>query len=222
MRTVFIAARLLVAVAIVAAIVAQLIASASFVGPDGRPDTAPVVVNFFSYFTIDSNTLSAVVLVVGAIALLRGAGPVELRGLTVARVAVTTYMIITGVVYNLLLRGNLVQGATIAWSNEILHVVAPVYLVLDWAFAPGRHSLSRRDAIPTLAFPAIWVVYTLVRGPFATNAYVDAPYWYPYPFINPVTSAGGYTSVAAYVVGIGVVTILLAFSLGWTTRRRPA
>ncbi len=222
MRKVLIVARLLVAVAVVAAIVAQLMASVSFVGPNGLPDTAPVVVNFLSYFTIDSNALSAVVLVVGAFALMRGASQIEPRGLTVARVAVTTYMIITGVVYNLLLRGTLEQGATIAWSNEILHVVAPVYLVLDWAFAPGRHPLSQRDAIAALAFPVVWVVYTLVRGPFATNPYVDASYWYPYPFINPFTSSGGYTSVAAYVVGIGVVTILLAFGLAWTTRRRPA
>ena len=222
MRTVLIVSRLVVALAIVAAIVAQLMASVSFVGPNGRPDPAPVVVNFLSYFTIDSNTLSAVVLVISAIALLRGAGPVEARGLTVARVAVTTYMIITGVVDNLLLRGTLAQGATLPWSNEILHVVAPIYLALDWAFAPGRHPLSRRDAIATLAFPVVWVIYTLVRGPFATNPYVDPPYWYPYPFINPVTSAGGYTSVAAYVAGIGVVTILLALSLGWTTRRRLA
>lgn len=222
MRTLFITARLLMAAVIVAAIVAQLMASVSFDGPNGPPDTAPVVVNFLSYFTIDSNALSAVVLVVGAITMLRGAGPVEPRSLTVARVAVTTYMIITGAVYNLLLRGTLEQGATVAWSNEVLHVVAPAYLVLDWAFAPGRHPLSHRDAIAALAFPVVWVVYTLVRGPFATNPYVDATYWYPYPFINPFTSAGGYASVAAYVLGIGVVTILLAIGLGWTTRRRPA
>ena len=222
MRTVFVAARLMMAAAIVAAIVVQLIASVSFDGPQGPPDTWPLIVNFFSYFTIDSNTLSALVLVAGAISLMRSVGGVEHRGLTVARVAVTTYMIITGVVYNLLLRESLEQGATVAWSNEVLHVVAPIYLVLDWAFAPGRHPLGRRDAVATLAFPTVWVLYTLVRGPFATNPFVNVGYWYPYPFINPVTSAGGYASVAAYVVGIAVVTILLAFGLGWTTRRRTA
>lgn len=218
---VFIPARLIVATAIVAAVVVQLVASLSFLGPKGRPDVAPVVVNYLSYFTIDSNTLAAIVLVVSAIMLARTA-PVEPRGLTMARVAVTTYMVITGVVYNLLLRGSLEQGATVAWSNEILHLVAPLYLVLDWAFAPGRQRLSWRDAVPALAFPTVWVVYTLVRGPFATNPYVEAAYWYPYPFLNPVTSTGGYATVAAYVLGIAVITILLAVSLAWTTRRRPA
>lgn len=218
MRRLLVATRLIVAVSILAAIVAQLAASVSYAGPNGRPKTWPVVVNFLSYFTIDSNTLSAIVLVVGAITL-RRAGLVEPRGVTVARVAVTTYMIITGAVYNGLLRGHLVQGATIAWSNEILHVVAPAYLVLDWLIAPGRRPLSRRDALLTLAFPAVWVVYTLVRGPFATNPYLESPSWYPYPFIDPVTSTGGYASVLAYVVGIGLVTVLLALALAWTSRR---
>ncbi len=220
-RTVLISARLLIAAAIVAAIAAQLIASLSFVGLRGRPDRAPVIVNYLSYFTIDSNTLAAIVLVVSAVMLARGSRA-EPRALTVARVAVTTYMIITGVVYNLLLRGSLEQGATVAWSNEILHLVGPLYLVLDWTFAPGRHRLSWGDAVPALVFPTVWVAYTLIRGPFATNPYVDAAYWYPYPFLNPVTSTGGYASVAAYVLGIAVVTILLAVGLAWTTRRRPA
>ena len=53
--------------------------------------------NFFSFFTIESNILTAIVLGVGALRDPRGHGWQLFRG------AVTLYMTITGIVYNLLL-----------------------------------------------------------------------------------------------------------------------
>ncbi len=158
----------------------------------------------------DSNTISAVILLAGAAILARGVGR-EPRGFTVARMAVATYMIITGVVYNLLLRSSLAQGATVAWSNEVLHVVAPVYLALDWFLARGRNPMTRRDALLALVFPVIWLVYTMVRGPSATDPYTTNTYWYPYPFLNPVTSAGGYAQVSGFIVGIALVVVAVAY-----------
>ena len=61
----------------------------------------------------------------------------EPRGIAIALACVTTYMIVTGIVYNTLLRGvELPQGVTVWWSNEILHVVAPLLLLADLFFAP--------------------------------------------------------------------------------------
>lgn len=218
MRTAALTGRILVAVAILAAIVAQLDSSIAFAAQDGPGDTTNVVVNFLSYFTVDSNLLSVVVLLAGAVRLLRRRP--ESPTFTTVRLAVTTYMVITGVVYNVLLRGYLVQGAVVLWSNEILHVVGPLYLLLDWLFAPGRTSLRSRQALPALIFPLIWLVYTLIRGPFAADPFRPTDYWYPYPFLNPVTSAGGYGGVAAYSVGIAAAVILVAMGLAWTSRRR--
>lgn len=217
MRLTALIGRTVVALAIIAAIVAQLDSSIAFAARDGQGDTANVVVNFLSYFTVDSNTLSAVVLLCGAVLLARGRP--ESRTFSVVRLAVTTYMVITGVVYNLLLRGFLVQGATVLWSNEVLHVIGPLYLLLDWLFAPGRTRLQSRDALPALVFPAVWLAYTLLRGPFATDPFRPTDYWYPYPFLNPVTSAGGYGSVAAYSVGIAIAVVLVAMGLAWVSRR---
>lgn len=217
MRTAALIGRTVVAIAIIAAVVVQLDSSIAFAGRDGEPDTLDVVVNFLSYFTVDSNTLSAVLLLCSAVLLARGRA--EFRTFTVIRLAVTTYMVITGVVYNLLLRGFLVQGATVLWSNEVLHVIGPLYLLLDWLFAPGRTPLRSRDALPALIFPAVWLVYTLVRGPSAIDPFRPTDYWYPYPFLNPVTSTGGYAGVAAYSVGIAIAVVLVAMGLAWVSRR---
>jgi hypothetical protein len=62
-----------------------------------------------------------------------------------------------------------------------------------------------------LAYPVLYLVYSLVRG-----AFVD---WYPYPFINPVTS--GWPNL----IGIGFTIALGSLLLTWllvlrTTLRR--
>lgn len=221
LRSLWVTARLVVSIAIIAAIVAQLDSSISFANRNGRSEAANVVINYLSYFTIDSNSLTVMILVATAIRFARGEVS-ETSRLSVTRAAITTYMVITGVVYNVLLRASLPQGATVAWSNEILHVLGPVYLLLDWLLAPGRHALRWRDGLPALAFPTVWVIYTLVRGPLAHDPYTHANHWYPYPFLNPITSTGGYVTVTANILGIAAAVTLVALGLTWTSRRgRP-
>jgi hypothetical protein len=138
----------------------------------------------------------------------------------VTRAAVVSYMVVTGVVYNLLLRGiELPQGATLGWSNEIVHAVAPAYLLLDWILAPGRRAIPARRIGTILVYPLVWVVYTLVRAPFVTDQVYKTDYWYPYPFLNPNTSAQGHISVAFYVVLIAAVIGLTAAGVLWLSRR---
>ena len=210
MRIATIVLRLAAAAAIVAAIVGQLTLSVSNWTANGL-DTGAQLVNFFSFFTIDSNVLSVLVLVIGAIlAAKRKADP---GWFAVARGSVVTYMAVTGVVYNLLLRGiELPQGTTLAWSNEVLHVVAPIVLVLDWLLASGRIELATRQLGAIVAFPLVWTVYTLVRGPIVG--------WYPYPFLNPATSQNGYLSVSFYILLITVIIGLAGAGVIWVSKRR--
>jgi hypothetical protein len=218
MRLTFIAARVLIAIAIVAAIVAQLDTTINAANAESDlSQTGPVMANFFSYFTIDSNTLTVGVMLVAALVMVSGVRA-EPNGLTLARATVTTFMVITGVVYNLLLRGLPAENV-VGWSNEILHVVGPVYVLVDWFLAPGRARLAPRDVVAVMGFPLLWVTYTLIRGPFATDPFEGTSYWYPYPFLNPVTSTGGYWSVAAYIVAITVLFVAVGLALIWTSRR---
>ncbi len=218
--------RALTAALIVAAIVAQAVRTFTQAGDRGQ-DEATVVANFFSFFTILSNCAAAVVLgwAVGWTLRSRSRtmipdGPsgaprdvVEPRPLAVCLTAVSTYMIITGVVYNLLLRGvDLEPGTTVAWSNEVLHSAGPAFLALDVVLGPFRRRLDRRAVLATLAFPVVWIVYTLLRGPHVVNPRTGASWWYPYPFLDP-HSDGGWPSVwlhvAVIAAGIAAVALLV-------------
>ena len=219
-RALFIALRVIVAVAIIAAVVGQLLVSLDFWRDSGVTNIGSNVANFFSFFTVDANIASAVVLLIGAGLAVAGRST-DPDWFAVTRASVTTYMVVTGIVYNLLLRGiELPQGSTLGWSNEVLHVVAPVYLLVDWILAPGRRPLGAKRIWPILVFPIVWVVYTLVRGPLVVDQVFGNDFWYPYPFLNPNASANGYLSVTFYVVLIAAVIGLVAAGVLWISRRR--
>jgi len=221
MRAAFTVFRVIGAGAIVAAIVGQLITSRAFwTQQAGLTDISTQIVNFFSFFTIDSNVLTVVVFLIGAVCLIKGEVP-EPRWFTIGRASVTAYMATTGIVYNVLLRGiELPQGATLPWSNEVLHVVAPILMVVDWLFAPGRNRLEWKTIWVIVIFPLVWGLYTLVRGPLTFDAVTGNEYWYPYPFMNPNIAPEGYVSVAFYLVLIaGVIGGAGALAIKVTRQR---
>ncbi|GAA1055319.1 hypothetical protein GCM10017608_24400 [Agromyces luteolus] len=194
MRALFGVLRVVAAAAVIVAIVGQFVVSWSMV-----EDRAAFVVNFFSFFTILSNALTALVMLVGAwLAIARPADP---PWFDLVRACATTYMATTFVVYNLLLREiSLDQATTVPWSNEILHVWAPLYVVADWVLAPGRHRIPWQRLWTIALFPLAWAVYSLVRGGLIG--------WYPYPFLNPAQPAG-YGGVAVYVIAIAAFILLV-------------
>ena len=215
------------ALLILAAAIAQIVRTvqnALVAVPPATGDVPTVVANFLSFFTIQSNLASMVVLVIAAVwswTKGRDAGE-ESRGIAVALACVTTYMIVTGIVYNTLLRGvELPQGVTVPWSNEVLHVVAPLLLLADLLFAPKRRALPWSTAWIIVIYPVSWVVYTLVRAPLITAPATGAPYWYPYPFLDP-NLQGGWGGVVVYIVGIAVAIIGVGLLVVWVGRVRAA
>jgi hypothetical protein len=164
------------------------------------------VANFFSYFTVLSNVLCAFVLGVGAVLDPSSERWDRFRG------AVTTYMVITGIVYAVLLSNVDVQIQD-PWTNNALHRILPLVILLDWVLVPPRSRVGARDALWWLSFPVVYGVYSLIRGPM-----VD---WYPYPFLDP--RSGGYVSLSIGLVVLlgGFVLIALAVSsLGELAGRR--
>ncbi len=157
---------------------------------------------YFSYFTVQAMLMCVVVLAVGGHLAWRT--PRDTRLFTVVRVSVLAYAVITCVVYNVLLRDlpSTPGYAWPVWPNEVLHVWAPILLVLDWMFAPGRLALRLRAALWALSFPLLWLSFTMVRGSITG--------WWPYPFLD-LGGPNGLTGVLTYVVGIAVFIWLVAF-----------
>lgn len=206
-----------------AAIIAQLTLTMQIAMDSTTPyggHLPTVVANFFSFFTIESNVIAAVALAMGGVWALRSRGTTpEPRWLAVLLVCASTYMIVTGIVYNVLLRGlPLPQGATVPWSNEVLHVVVPLIMLADVLFAPRRRRLGWSAVTIATIFPIVWVVYTLLRSHTVISPVNGEAWWFPYPFLNWHRISPG--EVTMYVIGIAVVIIGIAALVVWVGRRR--
>lgn len=165
--------------------------------------------NFFGYFTVQSNTLLAVVAVTAGIAGLARPG-VQARWLVVLRSLATVCMVIVGLVYVTLLAPlGAAGGVPLPWANWVMHVIGPILVTADWVTATDRGALPWRIAILQLVYPIGWIAVVLVRG--ATDG------WVPYPFLSP---AQGYAAVSGYVVAIAVVFLAVSGAVVWWSRRR--
>ncbi len=203
------ALRVLAAFAAVAAIIRQLENSLAIAAVKGWPISGAII-DFFSYFTILSNTAAAITLILSAIIAWSGCR-INPRWLATLLLCVTTYMWTTGIVYNLLLRGTVSSpDALVPWANNIKHVAIPVFFLFDAVFAPLKRRLPWRKVYMVILFPIIWLGYTMIRGALVTNYRNGETWWYPYFFLNPHLQRWGYGSVALYVIAISLLIALLA------------
>ena len=166
------------------------------------------VINFFSFFTIESNILAALVLLIVGFGALAGAK--AYRTFAFIRGAATLYMVITGIVFALLLAG-LEQRlqVTVPWINIVLHYIMPIVMLVDWLLFPPKFAFTFRQTLLWLVFPLLYLVYSLVRGSLVG--------WYPYPFLD--VSQVGWTSVVIMSVAIAIGATFLASLLALRTSR---
>ncbi|WP_291052011.1 Pr6Pr family membrane protein [Herbiconiux sp.] len=183
-------------------------------------------VNYFSYFTFQSNLLNVIVLGVSGVLLLRG--HVVGGFLSSIRATSTTYVVVSGIVFGLIVSqaGSHHYRIDVPWSSQILHFWIPSYMLLDWLIGVGRRRLLWRVVPLVLIFPVIWGVFTLIRGSIVR--------WYPYFFLDPAQVSGPleFVMYCGIALGLfaGITAGLVALSRlrpwGWlslaATRRRTA
>jgi len=163
--------------------------------------------HYFVFFTNDTTMIAIVLLTLTGLSMLRKRSDAVL--LSSASLAVVPLAMVTGIVYNLTLRGipsEVYLG--MPWENEVLHVFVPLFLTIDWfvlrLFDRGRPALPWRAILIALIFPVVWVAFTFLRGYL-----IDG--WFPYPFLQPSAGPG---VIGAYVGGIAVfVVIITAFGI---------
>ena len=166
---------------------------------------------YFAYFTIQTSLIAGVVLSIAAIRQLQGKA--DSKRLTLTRLSVSTYAIVVAVVYNALLRGVAIEPGDPDYGynwpvipNEILHVWAPILIVLDFAITATVTRLKFKQIFWVLLFPLGWLIFTIIRG-LNTD-------WWAYWFLNP-NEKGGVLGVVQFILAIVVFMLVSAsVSLG--------
>jgi hypothetical protein len=139
--------------------------------------TAPVtetVIRFFSFFTILSNI--AVACCFTAVLAPPKSLLARLLNRAGSQSAVTVYILVVGVVYNLVLRAIWHPEGMQRIVDEMLHVISPLLMLWYWIRFTEKSDLHTGMALRWLAFPFLYTVFIAVRG--AVSGF------YPYPFLN--------------------------------------
>ncbi|HEY2038600.1 MAG TPA: Pr6Pr family membrane protein [Edaphobacter sp.] len=171
-------------------------------GFSGARPTDQIIVNFFSFFTVLSNLLVAIIFTWFAIA--PPGAPATLQA------AVAAYIAVVAIGYSLLLRSAWDPDGLQKIVDVMLHDILPLLYVIFWiAFCRQLRALPRSHAYFWLTGPFAYLVYTMVRG--------HKTGWYPYHFLNP--SIVGYPIVICAIVGFLVAFLLFGLGAARLTRR---
>lgn len=175
--------------------------------------------NVFTYFTVQSAIAGVVAFVLGAIVAFRRER--DPQWLDVFRALVTTYILVSGIVFLTIVIQSSSRDYTIdvPWPSQVLHFYIPSIALLDWLTDTGKARLSWRFLRWILPYPFAWGIFTLVRG--------SAVGWYPYFFLDPAQVSGPLETalycLVAVVLFMGIAALLVATSrLSWRPRSRGA
>jgi hypothetical protein len=136
---------------------------------------------FFIFFTILTNMLVAISLSI----LLQNSRSAAGRFFSKPSVitAVAVYIFIVGVVYNIVLRHVWHPQGLQKVADELLHVAVPLLFIVYWLLFAPKNSLQWIHAFRWLIFPALYLVYAMIRGGIEG--------FYPYPFLDANTLTFG-------------------------------
>ena len=156
-------------------------------------DLAPVIIGYCSFFTILSNLLVACVCTRIAFAPDRSSANLE--------AATAVYIAVVGLGYSLLLRHIWNPQGLEKVADVLLHDLVPLLYVVYWFFfRRERQFLPWSSTLIWLIWPAIYLVYTIIRGSITGI--------YAYHFLDPAPR--GY----AHVVLMGSILFLAFVLLG--------
>ncbi|MDH6237725.1 Pr6Pr family membrane protein [Cryobacterium sp. CG_9.6] len=164
--------------------------------------------NFFSYFTVQSAI--AAILVLGLAALIALRRPRDPAWLDMARAMITTYILVSGVVYALIVlqASGANYAIAVPWSSQVLHFWIPALALLDWIVDPFKARVPWRYLPWVIVFPITWLVFTLIRG--------DRMGWYPYFFLDARQVSGPTETVFYCAIIVGIITGIAALLVALT------
>ncbi|HVK24703.1 MAG TPA: Pr6Pr family membrane protein [Actinokineospora sp.] len=185
----------LTALVVLAGLATQTVVTATATG--GHFATVPGrLFNMLCFFTIESN-----IIVMVTTALLAADPDRHSTLFRAFRLMGVLGITITGVVFHTVLAGlyDLHGGAAVA--DFLLHTASPLLTVAGWLVFGPRGLVDNPTIVRAAAFPLLYLVFTLVRGPI-----VD---FYPYPFLD--VDLHGYGTVAFNSLLVAVLFVALAF-----------
>jgi hypothetical protein len=147
---------------------------------------AGALTEFFTYFTIQCNIITAA----GLTAVALGGFSKGFFSRPGVLTASAVYISIVCLVYNIALRGIAHPEGWARVADELLHAICPPLFVIFWIAMVPKQGIVWKDAFSWLCYPFFYLVYALIRGALCGRYpyfFLDViKYGYPRVFINIV------------------------------------
>ncbi len=163
------------------------------------------VANILCFFTIWSNLLVGLTTAMLAVRLRRRS-----FGFGVVYLSAVLMIVVTFVVVIVALDPITQYEGKAAAADALTHKLVPVMAALGWLFFGPRGLVSSAVVRASVVVPLMWLGFTLVRGPLASD-------YYPYPFVN--VPELGYRRVLINVILVAVLFLGLAAAANRLDRR---
>jgi hypothetical protein len=129
-----------------------------------------MVIQFLSYFTILTN-----IIVAGYFTFQVLKKDSEIQKLEIFT-AITIYILIVGIIYQVILRSTWNPTGFRKIVDELLHTIIPLLTLIYWLLYENKSNLNYKQISKWTLYPLIYFFYILIRGNFSG--------FYPYPFVD--------------------------------------
>jgi len=170
-----------------------------------------LIIRYFSYFTITTNLLLSLACITLLFASASKLGQIFNKQSSLT--AILVYILIVGIIYNLVLRFIWNPVGLQKLVDELLHSVMPLLFLVYWFLFVDKNQLKWNSVWFWLIYPLVYLLFIFVRGAFSG--------YYPYFFIN-VVHLGLLKALAnAFYLTLAFLTVSFLFvSIGKLSSKR--
>ncbi len=170
-------------------------------------EVSEAVIRFFSYFTILTNLLLAVCF---TSLLIKDSKGNRFFSHPSTITAVTVYILIVGLVYNLVLRSLWSPQGLQLLVDNLLHSLTPLLALIYWFIYVSTKEISWKQIALWLLYPFLYLIYVMIRGSFSN--------FYPYFFID--ISKLGYSKALTNAMYVTAAFFLISLLLIWIGKKK--
>lgn len=168
-----------------------------------QADIPETILRFFSFFTILTNILVALFFTVKSFNLAkRSFGLFYKSGIFTA---LTAFILIVGLVYQVVLRSIWEPTGLQLVVDELLHTIIPLCTFIYWFFYAEQGDSKIQSVIIWLCYPIIYTIFIFIRGYFSS--------FYPYPFLNISEIGFGNTLINTTLILVSIIFIMSVLGL---------
>ena len=168
---------------------------------------AETIARFFGFYTILTNILVALTFTFLFLKSNFRLGMFFTKTKTLAATAV--YIMVVGMVYNLILRFIWSPQGLQRVVDEMLHVVVPLLFVFYWLVFAPKKGLLWKNVFPWLIYPLVYLLCVLARGAVVT--------YYPYPFLEVHKLGYGQVLLNCLVLFGAFLGVIIGVCGNWET-----